>query len=70
MSLNLPDHYDPHMTVRETQDAIKFIRDLFQKEFGKEMHLERISAHLGNIAERANDILPHSVSFNTPAEKK
>ena len=46
MSLNLPDHYDPHMTVRETQDAIKFIRDLFQKEFGKEMHLERISAPL------------------------
>ncbi len=33
-------------------------------------NLERISAHLGNIAERANDILPHSVSFNTPAEKK
>ena len=34
------------MTVRETQDAIKFIRDLFQKEFGKEMNLERISAPL------------------------
>ena len=43
MSLILPEHYDPHMTVRETQDAIKFIRDLFQKEFGREMNLERIS---------------------------
>ncbi len=46
MNLILPDRYDPHMTVRETQDAIKFIRDLFQKEFGKEMNLERISAPL------------------------
>lgn len=46
MSLYLPESYDPHMTVRETQDAIKFIRDLFQKEFGKEMNLERISAPL------------------------
>ena len=46
MSFSIPEHYDPHMTVRETQDAIKFIRDLFQKEFGKEMNLERISAPL------------------------
>ena len=33
-------------------------------------NLERISAHLGNIAERANEILPHSVSFNTANSKK
>ncbi len=46
MNLTLPEHYDPHMTVRETEDAIKFIRDLFQKEFGREMGLERISAPL------------------------
>lgn len=46
MDLFLPDHYDPHMTVRETENAIKFIRDLFQKEYGKEMNLERISAPL------------------------
>ena len=46
MALVLPKGYDPHMTVRETQDAIKFIRDLFQKEFGREMNLERISAPL------------------------
>ena len=46
MALILPKGYDPHMTVRETQDAIKFIRDLFQKEFGREMNLERISAPL------------------------
>ncbi|MBR7015197.1 MAG: aspartate--ammonia ligase [Lachnospiraceae bacterium] len=46
MNLILPDNYDSHMTVRETQDAIKYIRDVFQKEFGREMNLERISAPL------------------------
>lgn len=44
MSLYLPQQYDPKMSVRETQQAIKYIRDTFQKEFGKEMNLERISA--------------------------
>ena len=46
MALIIPANYDPHLTVRETQEAIKYIRDTFQKEFGKEMHLERISAPL------------------------
>lgn len=46
MALILPKDYDPHLTVRETQEAIKYIRDTFQKEFGREMHLERISAPL------------------------
>ena len=46
MALILPDNYDPKLTVRETQDAIKYIRDTFQKEFGREMNLERISAPL------------------------
>ena len=44
MSLILPENYDPHLDVRKTQEAIKYIRDTFQKEFGKEMNLERISA--------------------------
>ena len=46
MQLILPKHYDPRLTVRQTQEAIKYIRDTFQKEFGKEMNLERISAPL------------------------
>ncbi|MGI6031572.1 MAG: aspartate--ammonia ligase [Eubacteriales bacterium] len=46
MALILPQGYDPKMTVRETEQAIKFIRDTFQKEFGKELNLERISAPL------------------------
>ena len=46
MALYLPENYDPRMDVRTTQQAIKYIRDTFQKEFGKEMNLERISAPL------------------------
>ncbi|MCI5792758.1 MAG: aspartate--ammonia ligase [Lachnospiraceae bacterium] len=46
MKLILPDHYDPKLSVRETQEAIKYIRDTFQKEIGKEMNLSRISAPL------------------------
>ena len=46
MALYLPEKYDPRMDVRTTQQAIKYIRDTFQKEFGKEMNLERISAPL------------------------
>ena len=44
MSLVLPEKYNPRLTVRETQDAIKYIRDTFQKEFGRQMNLSRISA--------------------------
>ena len=46
MNLIFPRDYDPHLTVRQTQEAIKYIRDTFQKEFGREMNLERISAPL------------------------
>ena len=46
MKLTLPKGYDPILSVRETQEAIKYIRDTFQKEFGKEMNLSRISAPL------------------------
>lgn len=46
MALILPENYDPVLTIRQTQEAIKYIRDTFQKEFGREMNLERISAPL------------------------
>lgn len=46
MPIIVPDNYDPHLSVRQTQEAIKYIRDTFQKEFGREMNLERISAPL------------------------
>ena len=46
MALIIPEKYDPRLSVRETQEAIKYIRDTFQKEFGREINLERISAPL------------------------
>ncbi|MBM6840929.1 aspartate--ammonia ligase [[Clostridium] spiroforme] len=46
MNLIIPKNYDPVLDTRETQEAIKYIRDTFQKEFGREMNLERISAPL------------------------
>lgn len=46
MEIIIPENYDPKLSVRETQEAIKYIRDTFQKELGKEMNLERISAPL------------------------
>ncbi len=46
MNLYIPENYDPKLSVRETEAAIKYIRDTFQKEFGNAMNLERISAPL------------------------
>lgn len=46
MKLVIPSSYDPVLSVRQTQEAIKYIRDTFQSEFGKEMNLSRISAPL------------------------
>ena len=46
MALILPKNYDPKLTVRETQRAIKYIRDTFQAEFARQMNLERVSAPL------------------------
>ncbi|UQS82017.1 aspartate--ammonia ligase [Bombilactobacillus folatiphilus] len=44
MSLIIPKDYDPKLSIRETQNAIRYIRETFQTEFGKAMHLERLSA--------------------------
>ena len=34
MNLIIPEKYDPVLSLRQTQEAIKYIRDTFQKEFG------------------------------------
>ena len=53
MKLVFPENYDPRLSVRETQEAIKYIRDTFQKELGKEMNLERISAPVRGKEQRS-----------------
>lgn len=44
MQLIIPEHYDPKLSVLQTQEAIRYIRETFQDEFGKEMKLHRLSA--------------------------
>lgn len=46
MKLIIPENYDPIMDLRQTQEAIKYIRDTFQKEIGRALRLSRISAPL------------------------
>ena len=46
MKLIIPENYDPVLDLRQTQEAIKYIRDTFQKEIGRALHLSRISAPL------------------------
>ena len=69
MELILPKQYDAKLSIRETQEAIKYIRDTFQKEFGRQMRLERISAPL--FVERSSGLnddlngVERKVSFDT-----
>lgn len=46
MKLIIPENYDPVLDLRQTQEAIKYIRDTFQKEIGRALQLSRISAPL------------------------
>ncbi|WP_300559810.1 aspartate--ammonia ligase [Companilactobacillus sp.] len=44
MHIIKPKDYEPKLTTKQTQAAIRFIRETFQDEFGKELNLSRISA--------------------------
>lgn len=44
--LNIPKNYKPKMTIRETEKAIKFVKDCFQRNFVKNFGFERVSAPL------------------------
>lgn len=45
-TLVTPKNYKPKMSVRETEKAIKFVKDTFQKSFVKNFGFERLSAPL------------------------
>ena len=45
-NLVVPKNYVPKMSVRETEKAIKFVKDTFQKSFVKNFGFERLSAPL------------------------
>ncbi len=42
--LYIPDGYSPKMSLRQTQKAIKIIKDTFQTQFAKALNLDRITA--------------------------
>lgn len=44
--LIIPENYTPAIDLRETQIAIKIIKDLFQRELAKQLNLTRVSAPL------------------------
>lgn len=46
MNVIIPKDYQPTLTVRQTEEAIKYIRDTFQDELSKELGLTRVSAPL------------------------
>ncbi len=64
MHLIIPEHYDAKLTVRETQAAIRFIRETFQDEFGKEMNLSRLSAPM--FVDRATGLNDNLNGVETP----
>ena len=45
-NLILPKNYNPRMSVRETEKAIKFVKDAFQRNFVRNFGFERVSAPL------------------------
>lgn len=70
MSLIIPENYNPRLDGRETERAIKFIKDTFQHEIIAALNLQRISAPLFVRPETGlNDNLngvERPVSFDAP----
>lgn len=70
MSLIIPENYNPSLDGRETERAIKFIKDTFQHEIIAALNLQRISAPLFVRPETGlNDNLngvERPVSFDAP----
>ncbi|MGN0486293.1 MAG: aspartate--ammonia ligase [Acutalibacteraceae bacterium] len=46
MSHYIPDHYTPHLSLRETELAIKKVKDFFERDLAIELNLTRVSAPL------------------------
>ena len=46
MPIQIPEGYSSHLTARQTQIAIKKIKDFFQSNLANQLNLRRVSAHL------------------------
>ncbi len=71
MNIIFDEHYSTPLGIRETERAIKFIKDSFERHFASAMNLERISAPLFVRADSGlNDNLngvERPVSFDIPS---
>ncbi len=68
--LIIPDDYRPNMNIKETEIAIKFIKDRFENNLATEMNLTRVSAPLfvcpqSGLNDNLNGV-ERPVSFNVP----
>ncbi|NVY96429.1 aspartate--ammonia ligase [Lactobacillus sp. DCY120] len=70
MQLVIPKDYDPKLSLRETEAAIRYIRETFQTEIGQKLNLERLSAPM--FVDRATGLndnlngIERPVSFTMP----
>ncbi len=56
--LTIPDDLRSNLDIRETEKAIKFIKDYFQDNFAREMNLQRVSAPIAVLEKTGiNDYL-------------
>lgn len=66
--LTLPEGYKSHLNLRETEEAIKYIKDFFQTNLAKELNLTRVSAPIVVLSRTGiNDYLTgieKPISFN------
>jgi aspartate--ammonia ligase len=76
-NLNIPENYRPSLDLRETEKAIKFIKDGFQLRLAEELNLTRVSAPILVLRRTGiNDYLTgkerpirfHVLSMNAEAE--
>ncbi len=71
-----PKNYQSKLSINQTQDAIKLIRDKFQKELGLQLNLQRVSAPLfleknsGLNDDLNGSELPVSFTMKDMAEEK
>jgi aspartate--ammonia ligase len=71
MSLILPKGYRSPLGIRDTETAIKYIKDTFQRELSMALHLQRVSAPLfvrpeSGLNDNLNGV-ERPVSFDVPA---
>lgn len=46
MSIQIPEHYKPALSIRETEVAIKTVKDFFERTLAENLNLTRVSAPL------------------------